>query len=160
MRNKNTESRSVQESRSNPSFHTRLIRSSQIPKDFFTVPRTVGCRESQNCDEKRIFKEFKSMFRMRRNLQSLALKLSIRTEAQDSMEVEPSEKESCEIKFPSLHLKRQFSEGILGKKKLLKNSFVSESRYWKLNSTFLMIFIKVIEMFLMLSNSEIYLKKY
>lgn len=47
---------------------------------------------------------------MKRNLKSLAIKLSPKTEPIEENQILSFDKQNIEIKFPSLHIKRKFSQ--------------------------------------------------
>lgn len=83
MNKKYEESRIIVTSRLLRTNNARIIQSSQMPKDFFSKQQTSrqvskgrSSLTNRKHEDKQMFEEFKEMFKIRRNLHTLALKLS------------------------------------------------------------------------------------
>ena len=94
----------------------RIAKNSQMPSDFFPdnklsakiLPKT-RCRDIYcEKDDKKIFQEFVSMFKMGKSLKSLALKLKpIEELTKDYVYQSDTNKENLEMRLPSLYINSQ-----------------------------------------------------
>lgn len=106
---------------------TRIAKSSQMPVDFFPdnkmsaklLPKT-RCRDIYcEKEDKKVFKEFVSMFKMGNSLKSLALKLKPIDElSKDSIWQMDPDKENLGVRLPSLYVHSQpvhYSKSLIAK---------------------------------------------